>query len=279
MRFIFVDEAGTSTNEPITVVVGIILHADFHLILAETLLNECLGAVPLPLRDGFIVHATDVWNNPAYRVGWEITDRLNFLNSIMNIPRKLGMAIAIGLVRREAPEIEGFTKIGLSLEQQQHLMAFRGCLARADKYIRDYAAPTEVGTVVAEDIPEMRRFLADIPKKTRDITPVRSRNSLHATQKDIDLGYNTQQTEQRMTRIRQSIHFVKKDEDPMLQIADVCAFGIRRYFSKLQFGNEFAHALFGGHPNHADYEDVSSYGVFFWHLPKEQMGQQFTILT
>ena len=76
-----------------------------------------------------------------------------------------------------------------------------------------------------------------------------------------ELGYNTQQTDARLSRIRKTIHFVKKDEDEMVQIADACAFGMRRYFSRLQFGDEFMHAIAGGLPKQEDYAGTLPLGL------------------
>ena len=49
----------------------------------------------------------------------------------------------------------------------------------------------------------------------------------------------------RVTRIRNSVHFVEKGEDPLVQVADACAYGFRRYFAKEKFGLEFVQAILG----------------------------------
>src|ERR1700730_8168636 len=53
LRYIFVDEAGTSARERISVVVGIIANADEHVMSAEALALEVLRGVPVKFRDGF----------------------------------------------------------------------------------------------------------------------------------------------------------------------------------------------------------------------------------
>jgi hypothetical protein len=79
MRFVYVDEAGTSAEEPVTVVVGVIAHADKQVMFAEGAINEVLGAVPPKFKDGFVFHAKDVWGNERYRSDWSMADRLVFL--------------------------------------------------------------------------------------------------------------------------------------------------------------------------------------------------------
>ena len=53
MRFIHVDEAGTSEHEPVTVVVGLIVDADKQLMIAEAAIEELLLSVPKEFRRKF----------------------------------------------------------------------------------------------------------------------------------------------------------------------------------------------------------------------------------
>lgn len=59
------------------------------------------------------------------------------------------------------------------------------------------------------------------------------------------MGYQNQSSDNRVTIIRASMHFVQKAEEPIVQIADACAYGLRRYFSGEKFDPEFAQAIFG----------------------------------
>jgi hypothetical protein len=52
-------------------------------------------------------------------------------------------------------------------------------------------------------------------------------------------------TDLRATRIRNTIHWVDKQDDPMVQIADACAYGLRRYFARQSFGEDFSTAIVG----------------------------------
>jgi hypothetical protein len=146
-------------------------------------------------------------------------------------------------VRRDAGIIE--QNLGITNAQMQHIMAFNNCIARADKYIRENAGLREVGSVVAEDVPEMRRFLKIAPKVVKMTPLITPPGGLIATESERKPGYITQQSEQRVTRIRNSVHFVEKTDDPLLQLADACAFGFRRFFSNQEFGREFCEAIVG----------------------------------
>ena len=247
VRFVFVDEAGTSENEPKTVVVGIIVHADEQLMFAERAIHEALEAVPNEFRSGYVFHATDVWGSPKYRDGsWPMTNRLSLLKTMMGLPRRLRTHISMGMVRRDADVgwHEGVMG-GISKAQMQHYMAFSFCVGEADCYIRTKAKLNEVGTVVAEDVPEMRQVLARIPKIMRMAPIVSPVGALLPTKAEQEAGYIKQPGELRVSRIRNSIHFVPKDAEPLLYLADACAFGFRRYFSGQSFGDEFVEAILG----------------------------------
>src|SRR5205809_1008760 len=81
VRFVFMDEAGTSAHEPVTVVVGLIADADKHVVSAEAAVLEALGAVPAQFKDGFVWHATQVFGDAKFQDDWSLTDRLRLLKT------------------------------------------------------------------------------------------------------------------------------------------------------------------------------------------------------
>lgn len=246
MRYIFVDEAGTSAHEPVTVVVGIIANADRHVMAAEQLVNEILGSVPSRHKQNFTFHATKVFGHKPYQADWLLNDRLHLLESMMAVPRRIGMALTASATWRNAVDhSDSATSLKLSQSQFEHVMTFSNCLTVADRNIRRHAHPSEVATVVAEDIPEMRKFLKVIPKMYRDHPFHFAPEHLRETPQDKEAGHCTQRGEMRIARIRNSVHFVEKAEDPLVQVADACAYGLRRYFAKEKFGDLFARAVLG----------------------------------
>jgi hypothetical protein len=246
VRYIFMDEAGTSATEPVTVVVGIIANADKHVMLAESLMEETLGAVPPPLQKGFVFHATDVFQNRKYQSnGWSLTDRLSLLSDIMTIPRRTGMSIALATHWRGSVEFDDEVDLGLSQAQYEHLHTFSQCVAIADRNVRRNAGATEVATIVAEDVPQMRKLLRIVPIVLRRHGFSLPQHLMRVTPDDEEAGYINQSGDMRVTRIRRAVHFVEKADDPLVQLADACAFGFRRYFAQEKFGTEFVRAILG----------------------------------
>lgn len=246
MRYIFVDEAGTSVHEPVTVVVGIIADADTHIKAAEGLVSEILSGVPTQHGHNFTFHATSVFGNKKYQADWLLVDRLELLKQMMSVPRRIGMALTLSATWRNAVDYsETIRDLKLTQSQFEHLMTFGNCLAVADRNIRRHARINEVASVVAEDVPEMRKFLKIIPKMYRE-NPFHFRpEHLRETPSDKEAGFNTQSGEMRIARIRNSVNFVEKSEDPLVQVADACAYGFRRFFAKEKFGDDFAKAIVG----------------------------------
>lgn len=248
VRFLFMDEAGTSAEEPVTVVVALIADADSHVMSAEALALETLSGVPPQLQEGFVFSAKRVFNNNAYRDKWSMTDRLHLLKSMMSVPRRIGMAIVVSAKWRSGQTlIEQAKKLGIHPCQLDHVMAFHTCVGIADRNIRRHAGPREVATIVAEDVQELRGVLKRIPQVLRDAPIHLGPDLLRTTASDESAGYSLQSGELRVTRIRNSVHFVEKADDPLVQVADACAYGFRRYFAGETFGAEFVDAILGSH--------------------------------
>jgi hypothetical protein len=266
VRFVFVDEAGTSTHEPVTVVVAIVADADSHVMSAEALVKETLGAVPSQHKENFVFHATAVFNDRKYQNGWSMTDRLKLLKNMMKVPRRIGMAVAVSAVWRNSAGSSVVDPRVMSQSQFDHYKAFTSCMGVVDRNIRENAGLSEVATVVAEDVPEMRRFLKSVPQNLRDYPMHVSPEHMRRTPSDKAAGYSIQSGEMRVTRIRNSVHFVEKSEDPLVQVADACAYGFRRYFAGEQFGSDFADAIIGSHLLLKDFGSPESVGCW-WTLP------------
>ena len=247
VRLIYTDEAGVGANEPDTVVVGVIVSADAQWRRAAAAVLELLSTVPEPYRAGFISHASSVFHDEHLREHWSFDARLAFLHGMMSIPARLGLGVAWGLSRRRL-KIELMP--GHTLEQAQHAFAFQNCLAQADRVIRIFAHPAEVTVVVAEDSPDMRPFLRHVAgllsarPLTIPIEHVRSSLDEHGVETRRAVEYSIE-------RMIDTIHFAAKNQAILLQIADACAYGLRRYFMSKPFAAEFARSIAGRDPQEA----------------------------
>jgi Protein of unknown function (DUF3800) len=262
VRFVYVDEAGTSAHEPVVVVAAIIAHADTHCEAVEARIAKVMEKVPQPFRDKYpIFHAKTIWGSRDFRDEWDLTARKALLQEVMSIPREMKLAVAFGAERKDdpvPPEIASAPRAMVS-----HGIAFQTCIALADGWIREFAAPDEVGTVIAEDVPAYKtslRFLAEGLKAGGFVSPGTARRHGANTGSALEGVY-------KITRIRLPIHFVAKQDEPLLQIADACAFGFKRYLCEYSHGSDFVSAILG--PEKSIDKDArgGKGGLFFWSHP------------
>jgi hypothetical protein len=242
MRLIYVDEAGTSAPEPVTVVVGLIVDPDRHWLAANSAISRLLQKVPTSIREGFISHAKSILNGRKYQDEWSLQSRRQFLLEMMSIPRRFGIPIAMAKVNREVDGCEGVGP--LRKEEFQHAMAFEMCIEQADDYMRKYSASNEIAIVLAEDVPNIRNVIKRLVKGTRNSGGWRCKPE-HQKPSKAQLASGTVLKEKLMaiTRVVDTVLFFEKKEGPLLQIADACAFGFRRYFAGLEFGEECIRAM------------------------------------
>lgn len=192
---------------------------------------------------------------------------------MMNVPRRIGMAITVAAHWRGSVDFsDSYGELGLSPAQADHFTAFKMCIAVCDRNIRKHARPREVATVVAEDIPEMRKYLRIVPKLLNASPLNIPQTQIRETLSDQEAGYIKQDGDIRVTRMRNSVHFVEKSEDPLVQVADACAYGIRRFFAKEKFGVEFVRPIFG---NEIVLRDFASPGGCICYWPPQDSGNSY----
>lgn len=268
MRYVFIDEAGTSQNEPVSVVAGVIIHADKDCLRADEAVNEVLDLIPEQMRNKCAVfHAKKIWGDPKLRDNWSLDKRKSLLCSMMSIPRDLELSLAVGACKRTTQLPQDILKSRkISLAQAHHGIAFQECVARADSFINKYARRNEVATVISEDVPQSKRLLKHLAKwllKTGYAVPREDVRLIHADGGpllDVD-EFRTR----KISRIRMPIHFVEKQDEALLQIADACAFAFRRFLSQQDHGPDFVKAIIGGSPTLQNFPiDEWGGGIFSW---------------
>jgi hypothetical protein len=267
VRYVYVDEAGTAANQPISVVVAIIVHADTQCAEADARVRRILESVPVPFKQKHpIFHAKSIWGERAFRDLWNLQQRLKVLRAMMSIPRKMNMAIALGTRRRSTfidDAVRAMYPSNLSLSQLDHGMAFTCCIAKADSWIRQYAEHNEVATAIAEDMLDIKSFLRQLAKGLQ-------RKGFKIPAHSLQVGDSFTREELgvfKVSRIRLPIYFALKQEEALLQIADACAFGFRRFLSH-QPRDDFVRSIIGRIPKVKWWEESwDSASTFHWPPP------------
>jgi Protein of unknown function (DUF3800) len=239
---IYTDEAGTSRHERVRIVASLIVDTSAKWRAADTALREVIMKVPQLHRNGFVSHAKSIWGDHKLREGWPKQERVSFLKEILEIPRNLGIPFAIGKVKADSPVghvVEEFIKKSkIGLYQFEHLIAFNNSVARADYYIRHYCEADEVATLIAEDVPDLKKLLRKGLAAMKD-NPMWIMGSQYFAPNSPAL------MEWAITQIVDGVHFVDKKDSPLLQISDALAFAFRRWLSTENCGEALVRAAVG----------------------------------
>lgn len=257
MRLIYTDEAGTSAKEPVCVVAAVIVHGDQQWRPLEAEIRRIIAErVPAHLQANFVFHATEVFSGGKRikRDEWAFEDRLDFIKEIICLPFVHNAPIAVGIeFKRDWSEIENLKKAFISdtkpltSNQFSHILAFNTCMERADLFLRKYLGGSEIGSVIAEDLPEMKKFLSLFGLLHREpggkftmpsefLRPERWQEELEIIPDSFE--YNIE-------HIVDVPHFVSKGKAPLLQLADACAFAFRHCLSKKDHGDDLVLAMLG----------------------------------
>lgn len=225
VRFAFLDEGGISRDESRIVVGGVIVHGDEQLIPLESRLEAIVHKhIPQEDQDGFVLHVKDIWGGGKYfkdRNKWPIERRAAILDDLVAIPGQLEIPVIFNWVERS--NVASRHNVDGKMSQRDfdvscHAIAFAGCMLRVEEFMRRVWVD-EVAQIVAEDNPEARKTIKGVvdlfKNPSRMLTPLVAHADVLPLQ-----------------RIRGSVQFADKTESRALQLADACAFLIRRRFYK-----------------------------------------------
>lgn len=225
VRITYLDEAGVSNQheEPYLVVAGIIIEPDRSYTRVEAYLRE-LREQYFPDGEGlpdealaygrpFIFHAKDVWHGSGAfpREKWPLQKRMKIFNDLSKIPRDFNLPIVWGAIDRNKHwESENF-KTRRDADKRAHGLAFFLAARRVDQWMREQA-PTEFTLLFAEDRAEVKQYI----------------DTAHAIYTDRETYTWDHSDAFHSLHIIEPVSFVRKAQSPILQIADHCAFIIKR---------------------------------------------------
>ncbi len=223
LKFVYLDEAGSSACEPVSVVAGVIVDGDRQWKRLETRLTEISDSY-CPDRKR-IFHAKDIFHGTKDfdRESWPLEKRLALLREILGVPMSLEIPVAFGYLNKNDLDVNLKPKDKAMMD---HVMTFQMCAFAAENFMRSLAARDEVAILVAEDNADVRQA---VKMAHQFMNTPEAFESFPWLRETIPL-----------TRIVDTVHFAGKKEAPLLQLADACAFAI----SRLASGRAHAEGLF-----------------------------------
>lgn len=237
MRMIFLDAAGLSSaaEEQFIVVAGVIIHPDLQWKAIRQYLADLADAfVPPEHREGFVFHATDVFSgNGIYKDRQKFTPerRWEILDELAAIPKRFDLPIVWGSVPRKEVELTGrlANLHGLSPVVHGQVLAFTVTAAAAERWMQQVADPDEVAQMIMEDDHQSRGFIRLTQRYLSDPKYYERFQSEHEHFK--------------LSRIIYPIHFEQKTDSSALQVADLCAFALKRWRMKKPHADRLYEAL------------------------------------
>jgi hypothetical protein len=217
VRFAHIDEAGTSRDEANCVVAGVVSHPDRQWLSINQHLTKIADEfVPPEQREGVIFHAKDIWHGTKKfrRDVWPRPKRLELLHELAKVPCEFELPVIAGVAEKERLtwDVPKGSKNWLA---RNYSLAFGLCAIHFEYVLREMCEPHELGTIIAEDLPEMRQHAKWGCDRLRD-------PKAQWQEDDGVVNYMP------MQRVIEQPLFAIKTESAILQIADLVAFVLGR---------------------------------------------------
>ena len=237
MRFVYLDEAGVSNpkHEPYLVVAGVIVHADKQWLHLEKYLRDMVeDVIPPEKRKDFFFHAKDLFHGSGKtpREVFPKDYRWAVLDELCSLPKKFDLPVVMGFVDRQ--EMAGKLEVKQISDANcvSQAVAATQCAMATERYMRLRTKADEVAALVYEDAPQSKRLI----RNTHNF--LRSSDISNVIQEQDSVFVP-------LTRIVDTTHFAEKLDTSILQVADACAFAIKRKLMGKSDADRFYDAIEG----------------------------------
>jgi hypothetical protein len=226
---------------------AVVVHCDTQVIPARQAIERAMSKVPQAARnkyeakyhEGFVYHTTDLVGR-FYEGVWDFDERVALIHEMMGIRRDLGIPAVFGFMRKAeiSPTVD---MEGLNLDQFAQMASFGLCINAVGVYLRKRGVPNELGMVIAEKSDKIEQSLQ------RSLKMLKSRSSAEIAVELRAMNRNSapEPLPFHAREILGPINFASKDEDALLWLADACAFGFRRFISRLKYGEDYGSTILG----------------------------------
>lgn len=230
VRIAYLDEAGISAREPFCVVAAVIIDSDRQAKgLEEALATLADGCAPPEHREGFIFHGKELYHGGKVltRERYRPEHGRGYLKSLVNIPGDNDMEVAMHYIdKAEAAALQELPGTAHERAILFHTMAFIGC-AFAIEMLMQTSYPDEVIHLVAENNTQSARAIRDAHAFLKNPAKVAT------LPEDVRAAYLP------LRHIVDTTFFAEKAESAPLQLADACAFAIRRHLERRDDAAEY----------------------------------------
>lgn len=214
VRLVYFDESGSSNDhiqEPVVTVAAVVVHGDLQTLPIEKDAHQVIETlVPENLKRGFEFHAKELFSGSTRTKGWPKSGRHAALTAFMGLIAKhnlpvLNVSVHKAGLWKNTPNPEAFEPDHKRHYPQQ--VAFSMCAEQVDRWFRAYA-PFERGFCIADE--------------------TSARDALRGSFTVYRMGYEALGRTFRTDHLIDMIYFGDSRQSIFLQLADSCAFFIKR---------------------------------------------------
>ena len=238
MRMVYLDELGTGDpkREPFVIVAAVIVHADKQWKAIGKYLADLAEAVVPPEKKRVFkaFHANELYSGGRiferkpgqHGVWWPV------LENLLSVPRKFDLPISFGFTKRAwfepgSDHHDALIAAKIPPIAGAQMAAFTMATVGVEHWMKRMAGADEVAQMVMENNPHAQKFISEThrvianPKLRVALLKPREREV-------VDIS-----------RIMSPIYFQDKIDSSVLQIADACAWAIRRRISRERDSERF----------------------------------------
>lgn len=237
VRIAYIDESGRSRGEPIIVAGGVIIHGDRDYRRIEGSLIRLVSDIIKPEdQEKFVFHAKELFHGggyfkdlsvwPSHR-RFPIIERLAGIIPAFRVPVVFGHLAKAPYRAEVAPVLSSLTDKAREEDTDigEHMSVFAQAELAIEKQMRAYPRD-EVCMVVAEDTDRVKRGIKDAHAF------LRSPHKIGGTEFEDFSALP-------LSRVIDTPHFAAKADSPLLQLADLCSFLIKRRLERRENSQPF----------------------------------------
>jgi hypothetical protein len=144
VRLVYLDESGTSVNEPFTVVAGVIIDADKQWKLIEEYINSLIAEyVPEEHQVGFVFHAKDLFHGSKVFAPRQYSPerRREVLRKLIGIPSRFRLPTVCGYSDKIPLQNwhRLYPKRPYQMQAIHHAVTYSYCAVAVERYMREHA--------------------------------------------------------------------------------------------------------------------------------------------
>lgn len=218
MKLVYLDESGTGSVEqnPILVVAGVVIDADRQLLEVENRLRELADQYVLPeQRRGFVIHMRELANGGKREInGYRPNSWPSLADAMCEVIRDFHMPVVARAIPR-ARLAAAFPKGNYEKDlRYATTLGAQNCAIDVDESLVQACGSTEVGVLVFESNGQFDRHVLEGVNYLR-----------------FGFGSPDNPESRSVKRVRLSPLFESKAHAPALQLADFCAYVVRRFLA------------------------------------------------